>query len=59
MWSDRVTGSLIPQVIGSFIACDSTPAALHFAGKTEKSKSKREKGRATEVGVSREGLEKD
>lgn len=29
VWSDRVMGSLIPQVIGPFIACDSTPAASH------------------------------
>ncbi len=42
--SDRVTGSLIPQVIGPFIACDSTPAALHSAGETlESSKRKKER----------------
>lgn len=48
VWRDRVTGSLIPQVIGPFIACDSTPAALHSAGETEKSKREKERERLNE-----------
>lgn len=48
VWSDRVTGSLIPQVIGPFIDCDSTPAALHSAGETEKSKREKERERLSE-----------
>lgn len=49
VWSDTVMGSLIPQVIGPFIACDSTPAASHAAERHGVRTEEREKERGGSV----------